>query len=42
MTLDQSRIKDLYLDKIQNAYSLFIKDTNEVQNIKNIPLTISS
>jgi len=26
MTLDQSRIKCIYLDKSQKAYSLFIKD----------------
>jgi len=26
MTLDQSRIKGICLDKSQNAYSLFIKD----------------
>lgn len=24
--LDQSRVKDIYLDKSQKAYSLFIKD----------------
>jgi len=26
MTLDQSSIKGIYLDKSQKAYSLFIKD----------------
>jgi len=26
MALDQSRIKDIYLDTSQKAYSLFIKD----------------
>ena len=42
--LGQSKIKDIYLDKNQKIYSLFIKDlwTIEVQNIRNIPLRISS
>jgi len=44
MTLDQSRVKDIYLDKSQKEYSLFIKNlrTIEVQKIRNIPLRISS
>jgi len=40
MILDQSRIKDIYLNKSQMEYLLFINDlwTIELQNIRNISL----